>query len=90
MFGWMRGNSNAQGRGPLPRRRIELVFDAVRDARTPEQLDAAEREADDVVRSVFALGVDGKLSGDAIASFNLALADLRGRIAARRGVLRTG
>jgi hypothetical protein len=43
-----------------------------------------------VVRSVFALGVDGKLSGDVIASFNLALADLRGRIAARRGALRIG
>ena len=89
MFGWMRGGGS-QARRPLPRQRIELVFDAVRDARTPEQLDAAEREADEVVRSVFALGVDGKLSGDVIASFNLALADLRGRIAARRGALRTG
>ena len=89
MFGWMRSGSS-QARPPLPRQRIELVFDAVRDARTPEQLDAAEREADEVFRSVFALGVDGKLSGDAIASFNLAMGDLRSRIAARRGALRTG
>jgi hypothetical protein len=55
MFGWMRGGGS-QARRPLPRQRIELVFDAVRDARTPEQLDAAEREADEVVRSVFAPG----------------------------------
>jgi hypothetical protein len=89
MFGWARGGS-AAARPPLPRQRIELVFDAVRDARTPEQHDAAEREADEVLRSVFALGIDGKLSGEAIASFNLAMSDLRNRIAARRGALRTG
>jgi TRAP-type uncharacterized transport system substrate-binding protein len=89
MCGWMR-SVNSQARPPLPRQRIELVFDAVRDARTPEQLDAAEREADEVLRSVFTLGVEGKLSGDAIASFNLAMGDLRSRIAARRGALRTG
>jgi hypothetical protein len=30
------------------------------------------------------------LSGEAIASFNLAMSDLRSRIAARRGTLETG
>jgi hypothetical protein len=89
MFGWMRGSSTPV-RPPLPRQRIELVFDAVRDAKTAVQLDAAEREADDLLRSVFALGVDGKLSGEAIASFNLAMSDLRSRISARRNVLGTG
>ena len=55
---------------------------------TPEELDAAEREADEIFRSVFALGVEGKLSGDAIASFDLAMGELRSRIAARRAALR--
>ena len=89
LFGWMRSGSS-QVRPPVPHQRIDLVFDAVRDARTQEQLDAAEREADEVFRSVFALGVNGKLSGEAIASFNLALGELRSRIAARRAALRTG
>jgi hypothetical protein len=89
MFGWMRGGG-AVARTPLPRQRIERVFDSVRDARTPEQLDTAEREADEILRSVFALGVEGRLSGEAIASFNLAMSDLRSRIAARRGTLETG
>ena len=89
MYGLMRGGKR---RGPqqVPRQRIEAALDAVRDARTSEQLDAAEREADEIFRSVFALGVEGKLSGDAIASFNLATSELRSRIAARRSALKAG
>jgi TRAP-type uncharacterized transport system substrate-binding protein len=89
MFGWMRGRNNSQG-PQLPRQRVEAVLDAVRDAQTAEQLDAAEREVDQIFRSVFALGVEGKVPGDAIASFNLALNELRNRIAARRSTLQAG
>ena len=88
MFGWMRSGKR---RGPqVPRERVEAVFDAVRDASTPEEVDTAEHEADEIFRSVFALGIEGKLPGDTIASFNLALAELRRRIAARRAVLKAG
>ena len=88
LFGWMRGGSSS---GPnVPRPRIEAVLDAIRDAETCEQLDAAERETDAIFRAVFGLGAEGKLSAEAIANFNLAMSELRGRIAAQRAALKVG
>ncbi len=76
--------------GPqLPVARVEAMFDAVRDARSRDELEAAEREADTVFRSVFQEGAAGRLSEGGIASFAMAMSDLRGRIAARRAALGT-
>ena len=86
LFGWMRGGGS---RGPnVPRQRIEAVLDAIGDAKTCEQLDAAERETDAIFRTVFGLGAEGRLSADAIATLNLAMSELRGRIAAQRSALK--
>jgi len=85
LFGWMRGGSGGLN---VARQRIEAVLDAIRDAKTCEQLDAAEREADAIFRGVFGLGTEGKLSAEAIASFNLAISELRGRIGAQRSALK--
>ena len=68
----------------VPVRRVEAVFDAVRDAKSREELDAAEREADTIFRSVFSHGAAGNLPEGGIASFGMAMNELRGRIAARR------
>jgi len=88
LFGWMRGRGN---RGPnVPWQRIEAVLDAIRDAETCEQLDAAEHETDAIFRSVFGLGAEGKLSAEVIASFNLAMSELRGRIVTQRSALKVG
>ena len=88
MFGLARGR-NGQG-PPVPAQRIEAVLDAVRDAKNAEELDAAEREADGIFRAVLGLGVEGQLTGDRIASFDMAMGELRSRIAARRAVLKAG
>lgn len=85
MFSWMGGRGNSDPKEPA--RRIEALLDAVRDAKTREELDAAEREADATFRSVFSLGVGGQLSGGGIASFDMAMHELRNRIAARRAAL---
>ena len=86
MFGWLR-RRNAE-RAELPVHRIEAVLDAVRDANTPDELDAAERDTDAIFRAVFGMGAAGQLSADRVASFDMALGELRSRIAARRAVLR--
>ena len=52
-----------------------------------DELDATEREADAVFRSVSSDGAAGKLPEAGIASFSMAMNELRGRIAARRAVL---
>jgi hypothetical protein len=88
LFGWMRASGR---KGPeVPVQRIEAVLDAVRDAKTAQELDAAERETDEIFRSVFGLGAEGKLSPDRIASFDLAMGELRSRIATRRAALQPG
>ena len=57
------GWAGAARREPqVPARRLEAALDAVRDARTAEELDAAEREADAIFRSVFGMGSKGELS----------------------------
>ena len=59
MFGWMRGGSAA---GPQVPRAADRARCSTRCATRgrPSELDAAEREADEIFRSVFALGADGK------------------------------
>jgi TRAP-type uncharacterized transport system substrate-binding protein len=85
MFSWMR---NRNGHAPqVPVRRIEAALDAVRNAKTAEELDAAEQEEDEIFRFVLAMGAEGKLSTERIASVDLAMNELRSRIAARRAAL---
>ena len=90
MFGWMRGGGSA---GPPA---AAAAADRARVRRGARCQDAASSSMRPSARRTRCSvrysrsGSMGKLSGDAIASFNLALADLRGRIAARRGALRTG
>jgi TRAP-type uncharacterized transport system substrate-binding protein len=87
MFGLMR----RKGEGStVPVQRIEAALDVARNAKTAEELDAAEREADEIFRSMFGLGAAGQLSGDRIASFDMAMNELRSRIAARRVALKAG
>ncbi|HKS65554.1 MAG TPA: TAXI family TRAP transporter solute-binding subunit [Xanthobacteraceae bacterium] len=83
-LGWVRGNGNPQA---MPVARVEAMLDAVRDATSREELDATEREADAVFRSVFSAGAAGRLPEAGIASFSMAMTELRARIAARRAAL---
>ena len=71
----------------VPVARVEAMFDAVREAKSRDELDAAEREVDAVFRSVFSDGAAGRLRETGIASFALAMNELRARIAARRAAL---
>ena len=83
-FGLMGGRRDDPA---VPAGRVEAMFDAVRDARSRDELDATEREADAVFRSVFSAGAAGKLPEAGIASFSMAMTELRARIAARRAAL---
>ena len=83
-LGWVRGNGNPQA---MPVARVQAMLDAVRDATSRDELDATEREADAVFRSVFSAGAAGRLPEGGIASFSMAMAELRSRIAARRAAL---
>jgi hypothetical protein len=88
LFGWITGRREE---APLiQQRKIEAALDAVRDAPDLAMLGRLEQEADEIFRSVFSHGVKDEISAASIASFNLALGELRGRIAARRQVLATG
>jgi TRAP-type uncharacterized transport system substrate-binding protein len=84
ILGWVRGGGNPQA---MPVARVEAMLDAVRDATSRDQLDATEREADAVFRSVFSAGAAGRLPAAGIASFSMAMTELRSRIAARRAAL---
>jgi TRAP-type uncharacterized transport system substrate-binding protein len=81
LIGWAAGTRAAP---QVPVARVEAVFGAVRDAKSRDELDAAEREADSIFRAVFSDGAAGKLPEGGIASFGMALTELRARIAARR------
>jgi TRAP-type uncharacterized transport system substrate-binding protein len=88
MFGWARTNGRKSPEVPVLR--VAALFDAVRDARTAEELDATEQEIEAIFRSVFGLGASGRLSADRVASFDMAMRELRARITARRATLQPG
>lgn len=71
----------------VPVQRIEAVFDAVCTARTGEAIDAAERDADEIFRSVFGTGAAEHLSESGMVKFGVAMTELRNRIAAQRAAL---
>jgi hypothetical protein len=74
--------------GPVVRqRRIQAAMDAVGEAPDRAELDRLEGEADAVFREVFEHGAKDELSAASIASFHMALGELRARIAARRAAL---
>ena len=84
LFGWMGGKRED---GPaVQQRRVEAALDAVGEA-PAEELARLEREADEIFRSVFAHGARDELSAASVASFEMALRELRSRIAARRTAL---
>lgn len=85
MFGLMRGKRED---GPaIQRQKIEAALDEARGAPDRETLDRLDREADEIFQSVFRYGTKGELSSSGVASFNMALTELRSRIAARRTAL---
>lgn len=71
----------------IQRQKIQAALDTVRDASSAAELDEREREADAIFGSVFAHGAKDELSAASIASFDMALTELRDRIAARRAAL---
>jgi TRAP-type uncharacterized transport system substrate-binding protein len=83
MFGMARKREMPQ----VPINQLEVLLDTVRQAPSAQALDEVEREADKLFRSVFELGAADKLSQAAIASFSMAMNDLRTRIAAQRAAL---
>ena len=81
----MRGKREEKPAAQL--QRVESVLDAVRDAPNAEELDRVEREADEIFRAVLERGVRDELSAASIASFDMAMRELRTRIASRRAAL---
>ena len=81
-FGVMGGRRDEPA---VPVARVEAMFDAVRDAKSRDELDATEREADAVFRSVFSDSAAGKLREASIASFSMAMTELRGPDRGRGG-----
>jgi TRAP-type uncharacterized transport system substrate-binding protein len=85
MFGLMAGKrEDVPG---IQRQKVQAALDTVRDATSAAEIDELEREADAIFGSVFAHGAKDELSAASIASFDMALTELRGRIAARRAAL---
>jgi TRAP-type uncharacterized transport system substrate-binding protein len=68
--------------------RLDRLLDAVREARSQRELDALEREVEDVVRTTIAHVAQGNLSESGVAAFGLAVTEARARIAAQRQVLK--
>jgi TRAP-type uncharacterized transport system substrate-binding protein len=64
--------------------RIEDAVAALPQARTAAEIDAIERRVDELSREAVARAATGELQAADIAAFNMALADARRRIAARR------
>jgi len=88
LFGWMGGRRAGDPAAPL--RNIQTVLDAAREAPSTDELDRLQREADELVRAVIAHGTKDELTPSAIASFDMAMTELRSRIAARRSGLAKG
>jgi hypothetical protein len=85
LFGWMSGKRED---GPTEQqRRIQAALDAVGEAPDRAELDRLEGEANEIFSAVFASGAKDELSAASIASFDMALCELRARIAARRASL---
>jgi TRAP-type uncharacterized transport system substrate-binding protein len=70
-----------------PLQRIQVAFEAACGARTREAVDAAEREADDIFRSLFGAGPGKRLSENGMVGIGVAMSELRNRIAAQRAAL---
>lgn len=81
------------GRKPDPAgqaRRIEEMLEQVRAAANNDELNTLEGEADDLFRKVFGMGVAGDIPTAAVNSFDMAMTELRRRIALRREALAAG
>jgi TRAP-type uncharacterized transport system substrate-binding protein len=70
--------------------KVPAVLEAVRAAPNAEELAQLEREGDEIFRTVYAHGVKDEISAPGIASFDMAMTELRARIAARRAELKAG
>lgn len=70
--------------------KVQSALDAIRDASNAEELDRLEREADEIFRAVLAHVAKDQPSAASIASFDMAMTELRGRIAGRRMALAEG
>jgi TRAP-type uncharacterized transport system substrate-binding protein len=85
LFGMMTGR---RGRDPtLPVRNLQSVLDAVRNAQSAAELDQLEQRAEEIFRETFAHGLKDELSAAGVASVDMAMRELRSRLAARRNAL---
>lgn len=88
LFGLVGGRRANDPAAPL--RDIQSVLDAVRDAKSADELDQLEAEADRIFRAALAHGSKDELSPTGIASFDMAMREFRIRLAARRQALAAG
>jgi len=70
-----------------PLQRIRAAFEAACGARTREAVDAAEREADDIFRSLFGAEAGKRPSESGMVGIGVAMSELRNRIASQRAAL---
>ncbi|MEN3377340.1 MAG: hypothetical protein V7604_2695, partial [Hyphomicrobiales bacterium] len=85
LFGMMTGRRE---RDPLvPVRNLQSVLDAVRNAQSAEELDQLEQQAEEIFRVTYAHAIKDELSAAGVASVDMAMRELRSRLAARRNAL---
>jgi TRAP-type uncharacterized transport system substrate-binding protein len=85
LFGWLGGQRKGEAQAPL--RQLQALIAAVRNAPDRATLDQLERDANETFDAVYAHGMKDELSAASIASFGMAMTELRNRIAARRAAL---
>jgi len=85
LFGWF--GVRREGDPSEPLRKMQTLLDGVREAPNADELDRCEREADEMVRSVYAHAIKDELQPSSITGFDMAMHELRARIAARRAAL---
>jgi hypothetical protein len=85
MFSWFGMRRDGDPAEPL--RRIKDLLDRVPQAASADELNAIERQADDIFNETYMRGVKNDISASAIGNFEMGLRELRGRIALRRAAL---
>jgi TRAP-type uncharacterized transport system substrate-binding protein len=89
--GFLSGSSQRRRRDAMDNvARIEAALDSLRVPGTAEELDALEQEIDEVFRRALKQVSDGDMDATGVAAFELAVAEVRRRIAAARAKLLAG
>ncbi|MCC2098596.1 MAG: ABC transporter substrate-binding protein [Hyphomicrobiales bacterium] len=86
---WRLATPRTQRTISAERSRLAELINQTRDARSPQQLDSIQREADSIVVAIASQLYDGTIDAASQPSFDLLLARLNGAIETQRDILKT-